>query len=103
MKRATEYMEDRLADDVSLCDLSKLLDLSTFHLCRAFKQSTGLPPYRWRLQRCVERAREMLEGTDLSVTEVAAAVGYDDPSQLAAAFRKALGVSPTQYRRERRT
>ena len=45
----------------------------------------------------------MLERTDLPVTEVAAAVGYDDPSQLAAVFRKALGVSPTQYRRERRS
>ncbi|MFN3945245.1 MAG: helix-turn-helix domain-containing protein [Allosphingosinicella sp.] len=103
VKRAAEYMADRLAEDVSLDDLSRLLGLSTFHLCRAFKQSTGLPPHRWRHQRRIERARELLEETELPITEVAAAVGYDDPSQLAAAFRKALGVSPSQYRRERRS
>lgn len=103
VRRVTQYIEDRLAGDVSLEDLSRLLDLSTFHLCRAFKQSTGLPPHRWRHRRRIERARELLEDTDLAVTEVAAQVGYDDPSQLAAAFRKALGVSPSQYRRERRS
>jgi AraC-like DNA-binding protein len=45
----------------------------------------------------------MLENTQLPVTEVAARVGYDDPSQFAAAFRRALGMSPTEYRRERRS
>jgi AraC-like DNA-binding protein len=103
VKRATEYMEQHLAEDFSLEDLSRLLDLSTFHLCRAFKQSTGSPPHRWRLARRIERAREMLEATDLSVTDIAAAVGYDDPSQLSVVFRKAVGVTPTAYRRELRS
>jgi AraC-like DNA-binding protein len=103
VKRATDYMEEHLADDFRLEDLSRLLDLSTFHLCRAFKQSTGLPPHRWRLARRIERARELLEGTNRSVTDIAAAVGYDDPSQLAAVFRKALGVTPTGYRRQRQS
>jgi AraC family transcriptional regulator len=102
VKRIMEYLEDRLADDVGLDDLSRLVDLSTFHLCRAFKQSTGMPPHRWRMQRRVERAREMLEGTDLTVTAIAAAVGFDDPSGFASAFRKVTGTSPSAYRRERR-
>jgi AraC family transcriptional regulator len=103
VKRLTEYIEERLGDDVSLEELSRLVDLSSFHLCRAFKQSTGLPPHRWRMQRRLERARELLEGTKMPVMEVAAIVGFDDPSGFAAAFRKALGVSPSQYRRERRS
>jgi AraC-like DNA-binding protein len=103
LKRLTDYMNDRLAEDVSLHDLSLLIGLSTFHLCRAFRQSTGLPPHRWRMQRRLERARELLEGTNMPVMEVAAAVGFDDPSGFAAAFRKALGVSPSHYRRERRS
>jgi AraC family transcriptional regulator len=102
VQRVTRYIDERLAEDVSLADLSDLTGLSTFHLCRAFKQSTGLPPHRWRLKRRIERAREMLGRTDLPVTEIAAAVGYDDPSQLAAAFRKALGVSPSQFRLQSR-
>ena len=103
LKRLTDHLEDRIGDDVTLNDLSQLLGLSTFHLCRAFKQSTGLPPHRWRMQRRIERAREMLEGTELPVTEIAARVGFEDPSGFAAAFRKALGVSPSEYRRERRS
>lgn len=103
VRRVTEYLEDHLTDDVALADLAALTGLSTYHLCRAFKQSTGMPPHRWRLARRIERAREMLEHTEQAVTEVAAAVGYQDPSQLAAAFRKATGLSPTQYRRERRS
>lgn len=103
VRRVTEYLEDHLTADVALADLAALTGLSTYHLCRAFKQSTGLPPHRWRFARRMERARELLERTDLTVTEIAAAIGYEDPSQLAAAFRKAIGLSPTQYRRERRS
>lgn len=102
VKRATTYMEERIADDVSLSDLSRLLGLSTFHLCRAFKKATGMPPHRWRHRLRMDRARDLLEHSELPITEIAAAVGYDDPSQLAAAFRKAEGVSPSVYRRQRK-
>jgi len=103
VRRVSEYLDDHLAEDVSLADLGELLGLSPFHLCRAFKQSTGLPPHRWRQQRRMERARALLESTTDPVTEIAAAIGYGDPSQFAAAFRKSVGVTPTQYRRERRS
>jgi len=102
VKRVTEHLNENLAGDVSLASLSALVGLSSYHLCRAFKQSTGLPPHQWRVARRVERARELLERTDLPVTEIAAQVGYDDPTLLARAFRRTVGVSPTQYRRERR-
>ena len=97
------HLQDHLADDVSLAELAALVGLSSYHLCRAFKASTGLPPHRWRLARRIERARELLEHSEISITDVAAAVGYEDPSQLAAVFRKTLGMSPTRYRRERRS
>ncbi|MFN3945244.1 MAG: helix-turn-helix domain-containing protein [Allosphingosinicella sp.] len=101
VRHVMRYLDERLAEDVTLSDLATLTGLSTFHLCRTVKKSTGLPPHRWRHQRRIERARELQEDTNLPITEMAAAVGYDDPSQLAAAFRKALGVSPSKYRRER--
>lgn len=103
LKRVSDHLLDHLADDVSLAELAALVGLSAHHLCRAFKASTGLPPHRWRLARRIERARELLEHSEISITDVAAAVGYEDPSQLAAVFRKTLGMSPTRYRRERRS
>lgn len=103
LRCVSDHLQDHLADDVSLAELAALVGLSPHHLCRAFKASTGQPPHRWRLARRIERARELLEGTDMSITDIAAAVGYEDPSQLAAVFRRTLGLSPSQYRRERRS
>lgn len=101
VNRVTDFMEEHLSDDVSLDDLSALLGLSPFHLCRAFKNSVGEPPHRWRQKRRLERAAEMLIATDVPVIEVAAAVGYEDPSRFATAFRKMFRVNPSIYRRER--
>jgi AraC-like DNA-binding protein len=100
--RVSDYLQDHLSEDVSLAELAGLIGLTSFHLCRAFKASTGLPPHRWRQQRRMERARELLETSELSVGEIAAAVGYAEPSPFAAAFRKAYGASPSAYRRTRR-
>jgi len=102
VKRITGYLDDHIADDVGLTDLAAIVGMSTFHFCRAFKASTGEPPHRWRIARRIERARELLEHTDVPVTEIAAQVGYDDPTLLARAFRKALGVCPSEYRRAQR-
>lgn len=102
LRRLSDYMQEHLANDVSLSQLAQLADLSPSHLCRAFKQSTGLPPHRWQLLRRIDKARDLLACTQLSVTEVAAAVGYDDAGQFATAFRKSVGLTPSQYRTERR-
>ncbi len=102
-KRVCDFLQADLTADLGLADLAELLGLSAEHFCRAFKASTGLPPHAWLVARRVERARELLETTGLSVEEIAAQVGYAEPSHLARMFRRAHGVSPTQYRRERRS
>jgi len=102
LRRVQAAIEERLAEDVGLAELAALVGLSPWHLCRAFRESTGQPPQRWQLARRVERARDLLVATDLPVTEIAAAVGYDDPGQLAVLFRKRLGTTPSRYRRDHR-
>lgn len=99
LARVRDHLMADLAADVTLADLAALAKLSTYHFCRAFKASTGLPPHRWRAARRIDRARDLLAGGDLPVTEVAALVGFDDPGGFALAFRKATGLSPSQYRR----
>jgi AraC family transcriptional regulator len=103
LRRICDRLQADLSSDPGLPDLATLIGLSTEHFCRAFKASTGLPPHAWLVARRVERARELLEGTNLPVEEIAAQVGYAEPSHLARMFRRAHGMSPTQYRRERRT
>lgn len=102
VRKLTDYLIANLDQDVSLGDLAGLLGLSAFHVCRAFRQSTGLPPHRWQQARRVERAADLLRSTNLPLDAVAAAVGYGGTAQLSVPFRKAMGCTPGQYRRQSR-
>ena len=101
LKRVCDYLEANLAEDVSLAELAAIARLSAQHFCRAFQRSTGLPPHRYHLQRRIERAKAMLCGGGLRVTDVALAVGFGGSSQFATAFKRATGVPPREYRRSR--
>jgi len=101
-RRATEYLASHMAEDVTLDALAGVAGLSTFHFARQFKQSTGLPPHAYlRRLRC-GRAKDLLIATDLSITEIAAKVGYETPQAFARMFRAETGASPSDYRRGRR-
>lgn len=95
----TDFMESNLACEISLTDFANLLELSRFHVVRAFKQSTGWTPYQYLLRRRVMRAKEMLGETELPVREIAATTGFHGPTQLNRAFRKVFGTTPGQFRR----
>jgi AraC family transcriptional regulator len=93
-----DVIEARLTDPLTLERLSAEAGLNPTHFSRAFKQSLGESPHRHLVRRRLERARELLVGTRLSILEVALEVGYGSPSHFATAFRKATGLSPRQYR-----
>jgi AraC family transcriptional regulator len=95
----TDYIEDNLAERISLDELAKLVRLSPYHLCRAFKQSFGMPPHRYHTSRRVERAKILLARPGCSVTEIGLEVGFSETSSFSAAFRKATGQTPTAYHR----
>jgi AraC family transcriptional regulator len=96
-KKLAEFIDAHLAEEVPLRTLAALVDLSPFHFARAFKQSFGLPPHRYHVSRRIERAKALLG--ERSVTEVAMAVGFAETSSFSAAFRKATGASPREFRR----
>jgi AraC family transcriptional regulator len=73
--------------------------LSTYHFCRAFKQSFGIPPYRYHTSRRINRAKALLANPAPSVTNIGLAVGFSETSSFTAAFRKATGLTPTAYHR----
>jgi AraC family transcriptional regulator len=95
----TAYIEDHLADPISLADLAELVDLSTYHFCRAFKQSFGIPPHRYHTSRRIDRAKALLAKPAPSVTKIGLMVGFSETSSFTAAFRKATGLTPTAYHR----
>jgi AraC family transcriptional regulator len=103
VERIVDLLCADLSADVDLTTMAATVSLSPFHFARAFKASTGVPPHRYLMQLRVEKARKLLEGTDLPIGEVASEVGYDDPSYLARLFRREVGTTPAQYRRKRRS
>ncbi|MEQ9815508.1 MAG: AraC family transcriptional regulator [Azospirillaceae bacterium] len=98
-RRCLELMHARLAEDINLDDLAAEARLSPFHFARMFKQSLGVPPRVYLTRLRVEKACELLEQTDLSVTEIALEVGYSSNQVLARVFLKHMRVSPSGYRR----
>lgn len=102
LRRAIERLRSDDETDVSLGALASDAGLSRFHFCRAFKESTGLSPHAWLRQHRLERAMQMLRGTDDSIISIAAALGYASQTAFAAAFRKLTGETPGDWRRRMR-
>ena len=98
----TNFMQDQLAEEVSLSDLADLVGLSTAHFARAFRHSLGLPPHQWLIARRVELARTLLATTDDTVLEIALACGFSHGQHLARVFTRAFGVTPNAWRRLQR-
>jgi AraC family transcriptional regulator len=95
----TAYIEDHLAEPISLATLARLVGLSPYYFCRAFKQSLGLPPHRYHNHRRMERAKLLLAKPAPSVTDIGLTVGYSETSSFTAAFHKTTGLTPTAFRR----
>ena len=98
-RRSLELMRARLSEDISLDELAAEARLPPFHFARMFKQSVGVPPRVYLTRLRMERACELLERTDLPVTEIALEVGYSSNQVLARIFTKHQRMTPTDYRR----
>jgi len=100
LQRVTDYINDTLRDDLTLGTISATLSMSPFHFAHAFRQTTGLAPHRYVIQRRVERARLLLRETDLSITEIAHLVGYSNQSNFSVVFHRLTGHTPRRFRSE---
>lgn len=99
LRRAKEMIEASLSGALRLEELAAACELSAGHFSRAFKQSTGMPPYRWLQQRRIERVKQYLQEGQLSLAEVALACGFTDQSHLSRQFLRMVGMPPARWRR----
>lgn len=97
----TEYITEHLHQDVKLIELAAIAQMSPYHFLRLFKQSMGLTPHQYILQRRIEKAKCLLQHSKLSIAEVAANVGFCDQSHFTRYFKRIIGVTPKQLRQAR--
>lgn len=102
VRRVVEHMRANLDQPLSLTDLAQTGGMSPSRFVRAFHAALGQPPHRFLLGLRIEQACRLLEDTELSITDVGFRCGFDQPSHFASMFRKAMGVPPGAWRRERR-
>jgi len=99
LKRVLEYVESNLDKNITLTELARVANMSLYYFAVLFRQSTGLSPHRYVLSKRVERAKELLHDPKLSVLDVSMNVGFEHQNNFARAFRRMIGVSPTEFKR----
>jgi AraC family transcriptional regulator len=98
-RRAKDFLESNLDGNITLRQVAKECGLSTSHFTRAFKETFRKPPYRWLLERRIDRARSLMLTSRLPLADIAIQCGFADQSALNRSFRRIYGISPGQWRR----
>ncbi len=93
-----DLIESDLTEDLSLSVLANAAGLSEYHFLRMFKQSTGSTPHQYVINQRIERAKELLKCTDMSITEIAYLLGFSTPAHFTHHFRRKTGVAPRELR-----
>jgi AraC family transcriptional regulator len=100
LRRIKEFVDAKIEDELTLCEMAQAVELSTAYFSRMFRKSTGETPHQFLLRQRLERAKMMLRSADGRVMDVAVACGFKSQQHFAQVFRHVYGVSPTEYRQE---
>lgn len=97
-KKAAEYILSHLSQNISLEEAAEFSGVSSFYLSKLFKEEKGVSFSTYLNDRRLEKARELLGKTDLSIKEITAECGYNDQNYFSRIFKNQFGVSPTEFR-----
>lgn len=100
LQQVIEYINAYLDRDLSLRELSNLLQMSPHYFSQLFKQSTGTTPHQYVIRCRVEKAKDLIRQNKLSLAEIATQVGFTDQSHFHRHFKRLVGVTPKTYSKE---
>lgn len=95
-----DYINAHYTEDIHLSDIAHQFSFSTPYISHTFKSTTGYSPIQYLIRCRIGQAQTLLISSDLSVTEVAMCVGYDNSSHFQTLFKQVVGITPLQYRKK---
>jgi AraC-like DNA-binding protein len=102
LKRAVEYIDSHLDDNISLADVASAAGLSRMHFARQFRRATSMPPREYLLRRRITRSQELLRHSDARLVDIALSVGFLSQAHFTTVFKRFSGTTPHQWRWENR-
>jgi len=94
LQPAVNYIHEHLSEDLSLADMAATIHLSPYHFSRLFKETYHIPPYQYVIRQRVEAARQLLQDSHLTVSEVAYRVGFSNHSHFVRHYKRLIGTTP---------
>lgn len=95
---AKQMILDHLDETLEVTELARACALSRSHFSRAFKCSTGLSPQDWIRQQRIARAKQLIQNTDLTLTQISLECGFCDQAHFSHIFTRSEGVTPFAWR-----
>ena len=99
IQRVKEYITEHLGESISVEALSEIANMSVTNFSRVFRQQTGFSPYDYVLSSRLNKAKECLLRTDMSVTQIAYETGFNSEANFIYCFTKSEGISPGKFRK----
>ena len=96
--RSLEFIEANLGRDLSLAEIAGAAGQSAYHFVRTFRSVMETTPYRYVIQRRIQRAKTLLRTSDEPVAQIALACGFASQPHFTTAFKRETGVTPAAYR-----
>ncbi len=97
--RVKQYMDDHFTEEISLDQLARLAHMNKHYLVHAFTKEVGCSPINYLLARRIAESKHLLENSDHSVSQISRVLGFSSPSYFSQRFKKAVGMSPLEYRK----
>ena len=98
IQAAITYMNDNIAEQLTLKDIAAAINMSGTSMITAFKAVTGLTPYRYLTLQRIEKSVDMLRHTNATMTEIALQCGFQNSVSFNRAFKAVTGLTPSEYR-----
>ncbi len=101
IKTSKRYIEENFDKDISLDDVSRVVNISPYYFSKIFKEESGLNFIEYLTNIRIDKAKELLLNSDYSMKEICSMCGYTDPNYFSRSFKKNVGVTPTEYKESR--